>query len=65
MSTTIVLGPVVHGDETSWREGGQNGYLWSLSNPTVRYFEYRKSRGGQIVTELLGEDFGGVLVSDF
>ena len=57
--------PVVHGDETSWREGGQNGYLWSFSSPTVRYFEYRKSRGGQIVTELLGEDFGGVLVSDF
>jgi transposase len=57
--------PVVHGDETSWREGGQNGYLWSFSSPNVRYFEYRKSRGGEIVTELLGDDFGGVLVSDF
>jgi len=57
--------PVVHGDETGWREGGENGYLWSFSSPTVRYFEYRKSRGGRVVTELLGEDFGGVLVSDF
>jgi len=57
--------PVVHGDETSWREGGQNGYLWSFSSPTLRYFEYRKSRSGEIVTELLGDDFGGVLVSDF
>jgi hypothetical protein len=19
---------VVHGDETTWREGGQNGYIW-------------------------------------
>jgi hypothetical protein len=57
--------PVVHGDETGWREGGQNGYLWSFSSPTVRYFEYRKSRSGQIVTETLGDDFGGVLVSDF
>ncbi len=57
--------PVVHGDETGWREGGENGYLWSFSNSKVRYFEYRKSRSGQIVTELLGDDFGGVLVSDF
>lgn len=57
--------PVVHGDETGWREGGQNGYLWSFSSPTVRYFEYRKSRGGEIVTEVLGSDFAGVLVSDF
>lgn len=57
--------PVVHGDETSWREGGQNGYLWSFSGPTVRYFEYRKSRSGEIVTEVLGSEFGGVLVSDF
>jgi len=57
--------PVVHGDETGWREGGQNGYLWSFSSPTVRYFEYRKSRSGEIVTEVLGSDFGGVLVSDF
>jgi transposase len=57
--------PVVHGDETSWREGGQNGYLWSFSTPTLRYFEYRKSRSGEIVTEVLGEEFSGVLVSDF
>lgn len=57
--------PVVHGDETGWRERGQNGYLWTFSSPEVRYFEYRRSRGGEIVTEVLGEDFGGVLISDF
>ena len=57
--------PVVHGDETSWREAGQNGYLWTFSTPGVRYFEYRRSRSGEIVTEVLGEDFEGVLVSDF
>jgi transposase len=57
--------PVVHGDETSWREGGQNGYLWSFSSPTLRYFEFRHSRSGEIVTEVLGDDYQGVLVSDF
>lgn len=57
--------PVVHGDETGWRENGRNGYLWSFSTPQVRYFLYRKSRGKTVVSEALGDEFHGVLVSDF
>jgi transposase len=57
--------PVVHGDETGWRQDGHNGYLWSFSTPKVRYFLYRPSRGGAVVEEVLGEEFDGVLVSDF
>jgi len=57
--------PVVHGDETGWRENGRNGYLWSFSTPQVRYLLYRPSRGGAVVEEVLGEEFDGVLVSDF
>ena len=56
---------VVHGDETGWRENGRNGYLWSFSTPKVRYLLYRPSRGGAVVEEVLGEEFDGVLVSDF
>lgn len=57
--------PFVHGDETGWRENGQNGYLWSFSTPSVCYFTYPKSRSGQIVMEVLGEKYKGVVVSDF
>jgi transposase len=57
--------PVVNGDETGWREDGQNGYLWSFSTPQVRYYLYRKSRAGTVVQEVLGEEFDGVVVSDF
>ena len=57
--------PVVHGDETGWREDGVNGYLWSFSSPEVRYYLYRKSRAGVVVTEVLGEYFAGALVTDF
>jgi hypothetical protein len=57
--------PVVHGDETTWREAGQNGYIWVFSTPTVRYFLHRASRSGEIVNEVLGTDFAGTLVSDF
>jgi hypothetical protein len=57
--------PVVHGDETSWREDGRNGFLWSFSTPWVRYFRYDSSRAGAVVEEVLGDEFVGVLVSDF
>lgn len=57
--------PVVHGDETGWRQSGQNGYVWTFSTPNVRYFEYRQSRSGKVVTEVLGDGFEGHLVSDF
>jgi len=57
--------PVVHADETGWRENGQTGYFWSFSSPTIRYFVHRTSRSGKLVNETLGADFEGVLVSDF
>ena len=61
----IRASPVVYGDETGWREDGRNGYLWSFSTPKVRYFLYRPSRGRTVVEEVLGDEFDGVLVSDF
>ena len=57
--------PVLHGDETGWREDGVNGYLWSFSTPQVRYYTYRRSRGSVVVKEVLGKEFAGTLVSDF
>jgi transposase len=60
----IRASPVVHADETGWREGGGNGYAWTLSTPTARYF-VRGSRERAVLEEALGPDFGGVLVSDF
>jgi transposase len=57
---------VVHGDETSWREQGQNGYAWVLASPEgERYFEFHRSRAGAVVNGMLGEEFTGVLVTDF
>ena len=55
---------VVHADETGWREHGVNGYVWTFSTPTERYF-LRRGRNKEVVDEVLGTDFAGVLVSDF
>ena len=56
--------PVVHLDETGWREHGRNGYVWTASTPEQRLFRYG-SRAKAMVGQLLGEQFAGVVVSDF
>lgn len=59
---------IVHADETGWRENGQNGYVWVFSTPGeqgIRYYHYEQSRAHQVVEGFLGEEFQGVLVSDF
>lgn len=57
---------VVHADETGWREAGHNGYVWLLATPEgERYVEFHRSRAGRVANNLLGEDFRGVVVSDF
>ncbi len=61
--------PVVHADETGWREDGQAGYVWTFSTPdgpeAVRYFERDKSRAGKVVLRILGRAFQAILISDF
>jgi transposase len=56
--------PVVHADESGWREDGVNGYIWTFSTQTERYF-LRRSREKEVVDAVLGAGFAGVLVSDF
>ncbi len=60
--------PILHGDETGWREAGKNGYIWAFSTPgdtAVRYYEYDRSRAGAVVKRILGKDFTGHLATDF
>jgi transposase len=60
----IRASPVVHADETGWREDGVNGYVWTFSTPTVRLF-VRGDRSKAMVDDVLDASFSGVLVSDF
>jgi transposase len=61
---TIAQSPVVQADETGWREHGHNGYVWTFSTPTTRYF-VRRGRGKEVVDEVLGTEGAAVVVSDF
>lgn len=59
----IRASPVVHLDETGWREAGVNGYVWTASTPTERYF-VRGTRAGAMVEVILGDATQGVLCCD-
>ena len=48
MVDRIRASPVVHADETGWRQNGNNGYVWTFSTPTERYF-LRRGRGKAVV----------------
>ncbi|MFL5664961.1 MAG: IS66 family transposase [Ktedonobacteraceae bacterium] len=65
LKAEIRASPAVQADETGWREDGLNGYIWSVSTPMVRYYEYHHSRAGEVVKQVIGDEFQGVLGSDF
>jgi len=64
MRAAIRGSPVVHADETGWRQNGHNGYVWTVSTPTARTFVWGgRDRG--VLEGQIGADYRGVLVSDF
>ena len=56
---------VVGCDETGGRVAGRNVWLWGLASPLHALFHFDRRRSGRVVKGLLGESFGGHLVSDF
>jgi len=58
---------VVHADETGWRVGRLNAWLWVFSSKQVTLYVIRTgpgARGHQVPQDILGPDFDGYLVVD-
>lgn len=55
----------LHADETGWRNGGNNEWLWSFSNENTSVYVIEPSRGQKVVQSVLGDSYGGILISDF
>lgn len=51
-------------DETSWYVGGPGHWLWTFTTADATLYHVAPSRGRQVVLDLLGADFAGILVSD-
>ena len=56
--------PVVHPDETGWRENKRKSWLWTAVTEQVSVFRISPSRGASVAREMLGEGFSGFVVSD-
>jgi transposase len=55
---------VQHVDETGWKIGGRSAWLWVFADARATVYRIRGSRGHEVVVEVLGDDYQGVLVSD-
>ncbi len=56
----------LHMDETGWREAGQNGYAWVMTNAAgTSYYHYDHSRAGAVARSLSGAHYAGTLCTDF
>jgi transposase len=56
---------VLHADETGWRIDGTNAWTWVFTQPLLTLFVTDRSRGRKVISDILGEAFGGKLVCDF
>jgi transposase len=56
--------PVLNGDETGHRTNGAKRWLWTLVAPTFVFYTIATSRSADVLRQLLGDAFPGVLGSD-
>jgi len=57
--------PVLNIDETGWKDSGRSYWVWIFCTPLIAYFTVSASRGSKVLKEVLGETFGGAIISDF
>ncbi len=57
--------PVLNIDETGWKDKSIKYWAWVFWSPLVSFFWIAKSRSSKVLKEILGETYGGTIVSDF
>lgn len=55
----------LHVDETGWRIDGRDAWAWVFTQPLLTLYVCNRPRGGQVVRDILGEEFDGTVVCDF
>jgi transposase len=64
LATELRQAPALHSDETSWWVAGPGWWLWVFTTHLLTFYVVARSRGRDLLNDILGKDFGGVLVSD-
>jgi hypothetical protein len=55
---------VVNADETGWRIGTLSAWLWVFTHPDLTVYTIRANRSSDVVLDILGSHFSGILTSD-
>jgi hypothetical protein len=61
----VSTSPSINVDETGWRVNGENFWLWDFVNKRVALFRIEKERASRVVKDTLGEEYQGIMTSDF
>jgi transposase len=56
--------PVINSDETGYRTSGEKRWMWALVAPTFVVYRIALTRGAEVLVQLLGTVFAGILCSD-
>lgn len=56
--------PVLNSDETGYRTSGDKRWLWALVAANFVFYKIALTRGAEVLVQLLGEVFTGILCSD-
>jgi transposase len=51
-------------DETGTKQASRKGWIWVAATTTFTLFAVKLTRAAQVVCELLGTDFGGIITTD-
>lgn len=65
LHAAIRASPALNIDETGWRVNGVNDWLWVFTDKFHTAYRIIHSRGHRVVEEMLGEDYQGIINSDF
>jgi transposase len=56
--------PAINSDETGYRTNGEKRWLWAMVAPGFVFYKIALSRGAEVLVQLLGAAFAGILCSD-
>ena len=62
---SVRVAGVLHADETGWRINGTTGWLWCFATKQDVGYLIDRTRSSSVATSVLGEEFGGTLITDF
>ena len=65
MKAILPLMKLLYIDETGWKKDGTLHWLWCYANTILAFYHIDRSRGGKVITSILGDKFNGMIISDF